>query len=145
MPESDAKNAKEWSAKQLAVIEWLAMPSDERTPLTQGALARQLGVHEVTLSKWTKLPGFQDEVHKLITASLGSDYHDIMAALKRQAKRGSFPHIKMCLELLGYYTERKQIDINVLREAAQEIAEREGLETEDVLAEVKAILAGVVR
>jgi hypothetical protein len=124
---------------------WLATPSDERVPLTEGAMARELGVNPSTLWKWKQKPGFQDEVHKLITASLGSDYHDIMAALKRQAKRGSFPHIKMCLELLGYYTERKQIDINVLREAAQEIAEREGLETEDVLAEVKAILAGAVR
>jgi hypothetical protein len=68
-----------------------------------------------------------------------------MAALKRQAKRGSFPHIKMCLDLLGYYTERKQIDVNIMRALAAEIAEREGLETEDVLAEVKAILAGAVR
>jgi hypothetical protein len=145
MPDSDANNANEWTAKQRVFIEWLALPSENRDPLTQYGLAERLGVDKATLVRWSKLPGLQTEVHRRITASLGSDYHDIMAALKRQAKRGSFPHIKMCLELLGYYTERKQIDINVLREAAQEIAEREGLETEDVLAEVKAILAGAVR
>src|SRR5687768_16179579 len=144
MANEHAKNANEWTAKQHIFMEWLATPSELRTPLTQGALATALGVHESTMSKWTRIPGFQDEVKALITASLKHDYQDIMYALKRKAKSGSFPHIKMCLEMLGYYTEKRVLDVNVLHRIAEQIAEQEGLETAEVMAEVKAILSGAV-
>jgi hypothetical protein len=106
MPETETKNAKEWTARQRVFIEWLAQSSEERIPLTQGALAKQIGVHESTLSDWKRLPGFEDAVKELIMVRFGDVLHDVAYSFKAEAKKGSFNHQKMYFEMMGLYVQK---------------------------------------
>lgn len=80
----------------------------ERIPPTQKAFAEHLGVNEATLWRWHNAEGFRAEVQVLIMGSIGDDLHDVMYAFKSEAKKGSYQHQKMFLELLGLYVERKE-------------------------------------
>ena len=101
-----AKNAKEWTARQRTFLEWLALPSWERTPVTQGLFAKEIGVHESTLSDWKRLPGFEDELHSMIRARLGDALPDVVGAFKGEAKKGQFQHQRMYFEMLGWYVPK---------------------------------------
>ena len=85
---------------------WLATPSELRVPLTETALAEELKVNPATLWKWKQKPGFKEQVQRLITESLGDDYHDVMHAFKAEAKKGSYQHQKMYMEMLGVYVPK---------------------------------------
>ena len=69
MPKTKPKSPKtiaevvagKWSAKQLAVILYLANPRGG----TQGELARQIKVDEGTISDWKRLAGFMEDVHRV--------------------------------------------------------------------------------
>lgn len=98
-----------WTDKQRKFMAWLALPSYDRQPLAQYALAAELKVHETTLCAWRKLPGFMDEVKSLITASLGDVYHDVMHSFKAEAKKGSYQHQKTYFEMLGVYTPKSEV------------------------------------
>lgn len=69
-------------------------------------------MHEVTLCTWKKLPGFMDEVRRLITASLGDVYHDVMHSFKVEAKKGSYQHQRTYFEMLGVYTPKTQTELS---------------------------------
>jgi hypothetical protein len=101
--------AKDWSPNQRRFIEWLATPEHDRMPLNQRALATELGVHPVTLSKWRRHPGFMADVNALVDEHLADDYSDITDALKREARKGSFPHQKLYLELIGKYVQKQEV------------------------------------
>ena len=102
--------ANAWTANQRKFILWLATPSEERFPLTQKALAAEMGVHETTLVRWGKLPEVRAEVQEIIKDSLGDALHDVVFAFKKQAKKGSFPHQKMYFEMLNLYTPKQDIN-----------------------------------
>lgn len=85
---------------------WLATPPVLRVPLYQGQFAKQIGVHETTLSDWKKLEGWQEEVDALIRATLGEALPGAVKALKDKAQAGEFQHLKMYLEMMGWYTEK---------------------------------------
>ena len=102
-------NVKIWTANQVKAQRWLAMPSAERAPTTQGELAAEIGINEATLTRWKAQPGFMDAVYAIAEEYLGGDMHDIYLALRREAKAGSYQHIKLALELTGRYVERKEI------------------------------------
>lgn len=104
MPEQTEAN--QWTANQHKFMLWLALPELERTPFRQDHLATEMGVHETTLCKWKKLPGFMAEVHKIIRASLSDNAHEVMSSFKKQAAKGSFPHQKTYLEMMGWHTEK---------------------------------------
>lgn len=106
------KNAKRWSADQRKFMLWLATSEIDRTPIRQGQLAKDMGHAEATLSDWKNMPGFIDEVNKLVDEHLGDDYAEIMDAFKREAKKGSFNHQKMYMEMMGKYTSRQQIEVS---------------------------------
>ena len=95
-----------WSAGQIALQRWLALPKRERKPKTARLLSTELGVDEATLYRWRKVEGFNDEVRKLIKENLDDDLPDVYAALRREAKAGSFQHIKLALELTGDYVQK---------------------------------------
>ena len=78
-------------------------------PLSQRALAATLGVHEVTVSNWKKLPGFYAEVNRLVDEHLGDDYSEVTDALKREARKGSYQHQKMYFEMIGKYVQKAEI------------------------------------
>jgi len=95
-----------WTTDQITLQRWLAMPKRDRKPKTFALLADQIGVDEVTLYRWRKIDGFNDEVRKLIKGNLDDDLPDVYAALRREAKAGSFQHIKLALELTGDYVQK---------------------------------------
>jgi len=100
------ENAKIWSANQVKIQRWLALPSVERKPNTQEELAVLIGVNPATLSRWKQLAGFMGEVKRLIRDELADDIADIYGALRKEAKGGSFQHIKLALELTGDYVQK---------------------------------------
>lgn len=102
-------DANQWHDKQRRFMEWLALSSFDRDPLTQQGLAELLRVNESTLCRWKLLPGFMDEVRRLITASLGDVYHDVMHSFKQEATKGSYQHQRTYFEMLGVYTPRQEI------------------------------------
>ena len=101
----------DWTADQQRYIEWLASPRMSRTPPTQGMVAEEIGVDAATLWRWSKLPGFDEEVKRLIRGSLGKKLPDLYGALIREAEKGSYQHLQLALEMTGEYT-RKQHNIN---------------------------------
>jgi hypothetical protein len=103
--------ADNWTFEQLKYIEWLATPRMSRTPPTMEMLGEQLGVDRVTLWRYSKLPGFDDEVRKLVRASIGKKLPDLYGALIREAEAGSFQHLQMALEMAGEYV-KKQHNVN---------------------------------
>ncbi len=94
-------SVKKWSANQEKFIDWLTYGKYERVPATQEALAKELGLHEVTLSRWKRLPGFWDEVKNRVRSRLDEHYADVYGALLTEAKKGSFQHINKYIELMG--------------------------------------------
>jgi hypothetical protein len=106
MPQTEPKIPKEWTARQRIFMEWLALSSEERIPLTQGALAKEIGVHETTLCDWKKLPGWEDELKARIMARMGDALPDVAYSFKAEAKKGSFNHQKMYFEMMGLYVQK---------------------------------------
>lgn len=101
-----------WTIEQKRLQQWLALPKRERKPKTIDDFARELGADPATLHRWKKLDGFADEVRKLIRDYLEDELSEIYGALKREAKGGSYQHIKLALELVGDYVERKEVDVS---------------------------------
>lgn len=97
-----------WTDQQIVLQQWLALPKRERKPKTTEQLAAALGVDRTTLFRWRRIPGFMDEVKSLIRDHLDIDLSDVYTALRREAKRGSFQHIRLILELVGDYVERQE-------------------------------------
>lgn len=104
-----------WTIEQKRLQQWLALPKRERRPKTIDEFARELGADPATLHRWKKLDGFADEVRKLIRDCLGDELSEIYGALKREAKAGSYQHIKLALELVGDYTETTRQEVTVAK------------------------------
>jgi hypothetical protein len=94
-------NLNAWSAPQQHFIVWLALPKAERQPKTQKALATQLGMHEVTLSEWKRLPGLRDAVNALARDMVKDDVPDVLGVIRREAKKGNLPYVNMVLSMAG--------------------------------------------
>ena len=88
---------------------WLALPKQERKPKTIALFAQQVGVDEATIYRWKKASGFADAVRQIIKEQLKDDLADVYASLRREARAGSYQHIKLVLELAGDYVERQEI------------------------------------
>jgi hypothetical protein len=59
-------------SRQTQYIEWLVTPSPERTPRTQGELAKLLKVDPTTLRRWEKKPAFKKEWDSRVNEIQGS-------------------------------------------------------------------------
>jgi len=95
------KNVKKLSANKLRLVEWLTLTKFERMPATQEALAVEIGVSPITVSRWKNDPMVQDEVKRRVRQELATERGNIYGALIREASKGSFQHIKLALEILG--------------------------------------------
>ena len=92
-------------------MHWLATPDVERAGvLTHGAFAKLVGRAEPTLSEWKRLPGFQDEVNALVRQAMADAYPEVVQALKREAAKGNFPHLKLYFEMTGEYAPKQTIE-----------------------------------
>lgn len=99
--------ANQWTANQYKFLQWLALPSRARMPLMQQQLAIELGVHEVTLCKWRKLPGFEATLLELIKGSIGNEANEIMASFIDEAKKGQYQQQKQWFEMMNWYTPKE--------------------------------------
>jgi hypothetical protein len=72
-------------AEKVAFKLWLAMPSWERDPQDQRALAKKLQVDEGTLSDWKRIPGFMDEVADLARQWARQFIPDVFGAMVHSA------------------------------------------------------------
>ena len=115
------ENTKNWNASQLKAIEWLALPKAERKPKTQTLLAKELGVHETTISDWKKLPGFLGEVTARARFQLKDSMTDIYAALIRAALSEDVAAIKLVMEMSGEYTPRQKLDLDMSKLSDDEL------------------------
>lgn len=99
----------EFSEKQQMYIDWLAVSKYERKPLTEQLLAREIGVADRTLRRWKQSPSFRKAITQRAREFLGDDLPEIFAALRREAVKGSFNHIKLALELTGEHTDKVKV------------------------------------
>lgn len=99
---------KTWSRNQREFQEWLALPKYDRFPPTQQLLAEKMGLDNGTLSRWKRLDGWQEEVNSIAQSHLGAAVPEVMGALRREAEKGSFQHIKLFLEVLGLHVEKQE-------------------------------------
>lgn len=98
-----------FSPNQLLVIEWLATPRFDRTPPTQELLAKKLGINDRTITRWKQEPELLEAINKRARELLSSDLPEIYGALRREAVKGSYQHIKLSLEMTGEYTEKLEL------------------------------------
>lgn len=100
-----------FSARQLKFIDWLAETKFDRVPSTQALLAANLGINPRTLTRWKQIPELMEAVEDRTREKLREDFPEILGALRREAIKGNFQHIKMALEMLGEYvpTERREL------------------------------------
>lgn len=94
-------DANIWTPEQLRFQYWLALPKAERQPKQQRLMAGDIGVHESTLSDWKNLPGFRDAVNVIARELVKDDIPDVMAAVRREAKKGSIQHVNIVLAMAG--------------------------------------------
>ena len=110
--------------KQQQLLEWLALPKDERHPHTQELFARSLGISEKTLRRWKKDLGLDTLAAELAAANLIKHVPDVLGALAREARKGNIQHIKTILEMVELYTEEVNVNVNDARkQATQELDE----------------------
>ena len=110
-------------AERLQFIEWLALPSDLRSPKTQTELALQLGVDAGTLSDWKKLPGFHDEVRKRVNELVKDEHADVGHAMITSAKSGDVPAQKLSFEYIQEWSEKTRHDVTTTQPIIVNLAE----------------------
>src|SRR6266511_4342379 len=89
----------DWTNPQRDYIAWLATPSWLRSPDTELALAKSLGLGLSVLKGWRVLPGFMPAVRKAARQALGQRYADVLHKLEDEAINGSLQHQKLYLQL----------------------------------------------
>lgn len=102
----------EWSPRQQRFIAWLALPEELRDPRFQQDLAGELGVKRETLSRWKRIPGLTAEAARFARELLKDELPAIFGTLVKEAKSGSFQHIKLVLEVAGEYEESLNLNHN---------------------------------
>lgn len=111
-----SERVQNWTANQLSFMYWLATPKFERKPHTQGEFAKTIKVTERTLSRWKKLEGFDAEVNRIARHNLKKHVPDVLGALAREAKAGSFQHLQLFLKIAEEYEESVNLNVDDKRE-----------------------------
>lgn len=106
--ERASTEVKGFTADQLHLQAWLALPKKARQPKTQRALAAQLEVREETLSRWKDLPGFHEAVCALAVRQVLARMPAILEAQAAMGEQGSLAHAQWLAELAGVWTPRPQ-------------------------------------
>lgn len=142
-----SNSVKTWSSNQVKVQRWLATPSLERSPATQTELAAEIGINLVTISRWKQSSEFMQVVYDIAEEYLGDDLPDIYAALRKEAKAGSYQHIKLAFEMTGRYVEKSEQSVKA--DVTSNATVNHAIDTDtagsifDILAAAGAIQPGV--
>ncbi len=101
-----------WTADQIRYQHWLALSKYERKPHTKELFAKDIGVDFTTLWRWEQKPGWNETVAQIAMASLRAHVPEVVAALVREAEKGSIQHIKEFLGLVGIVGEQPTQNVN---------------------------------
>ena len=104
-----------WTIRQLKYQEWLGTPKALRPKnlKTNTAIAEALGITPYTLRNWRMLPGWWEAVYAFARSVLGEYVSDIMHAQAIEAIHGSTPAAKLCLELMGLFSEQVKHTVEI--------------------------------
>lgn len=106
------RTANELTRKQRTFVDWLATSKFERIPATQKALADELGVHETTLCRWRKQIA-QDIINSQARELMITHVPDVFGSMIAEAKRGSYQHQKLFLEMVGELSSVEKHELGI--------------------------------
>jgi hypothetical protein len=93
------------------LVEWLATPTPARKPATLQLLAKELGLHFTTLSRWQRVENCYRDIRERIKKELRSDLPNVLYALKNRIyKDGSAKEIKLFLQWVDDFVEKHEVD-----------------------------------
>jgi hypothetical protein len=101
---SESTVVNQWTPDQLKFQAWLALPSGARSPRSQQALAKTLGVSEETLCRWKRTVGWHEAVYALAMSDVLGELVPVLHAQIREAKKGSLAHAQWVFEVAGKWT-----------------------------------------
>jgi len=139
------QNVQKLTKRQRLFVEWLATSKYDRIPTTQRQLAGDLGVPELPLSRWKKIPGLMDLVIATARGFIHDRLPEIYAALAREAEKGSFQHIKLSLEVTGEHEDSSHVDVTTKGESLNEQRNSDEIRAEAVVSVIDAFGAGLLR
>lgn len=104
-----------WTIRQRKYQEWLGTPKALRPSnlKTNSTIAEALGTTPSTLRNWRMLPGWWEAVYAFARSVLGEYVSDIMHAQAIEAIHGSTPAAKLCLELMGLFSEQVKHTVEI--------------------------------
>lgn len=98
-------------AEYWRLVEWSAIPTPMRKPQKQDDLAKELGIHTTTLSRWKLIPEFYRDVRSKIKASLRNELPDVFYALRNKIyKDGDAREIKLFLQWVDDFIEKTEVE-----------------------------------
>ena len=92
------KNYYEYSR----LVNWIATPTPLRNPRTLAELAKELSVHQTTLSRWQNVDGFYGDVRQQIEHEASYHLADVLYALTNKIyQTGRAREVKLFLDYIG--------------------------------------------
>ena len=113
MAQTAQPNKTEFTPDQRKYLDWVATPKSLRNPKTVDLFAKSIGVDRTSLWRWSKLPGFTEEVAQSGRSYLKSELGEIFGALVKRALDGDVQAIKLALEVSGEYTPKQKVDLDI--------------------------------
>lgn len=91
-------------------IDWYTMPSQERNPKTKKDLALELGVEQDTLTRWSHMKGFFDEVQGNLKSWYLAEASDVLRSMTLSAKTGNPKNIRTYLEYIVGFAQKFKLE-----------------------------------
>jgi len=95
-----------WTPRQQRFIHWLLLPEGKRNPKTREELARALKVRQETLTRWEKLPGWNQALEDAAIQRLNQRTAKVMEVIGEKAEAGEFNFAKLLFELNEKFKQR---------------------------------------
>ena len=102
---TDSEARRKLKPEQVAFAEWLATPKDERVPKLQKEFAEQIGVADITVKLWKRIPEIWMVRDEVMDAAGRELVPEALGTLKRILKSDSQQAIKAASDILSRYAE----------------------------------------
>ncbi len=100
-------------------VKWIALPTFEREPDTQGEFAKKYKVAEAVLSRWKLDPSFWEDVSRIRKSTRRDNFEDVVKGLyKACIKHGRGQDIKVYAQLAGELKEDNEFTLSPALEGA---------------------------
>lgn len=96
------------TASERKILEVLANP--ENATLNISEICKKAGVSRQTYYRAFEKKEFVTYYHNLCRQMIAESVGPIIRACEKEAKKGSFQHAKLLLEMAGLYTEKKKYE-----------------------------------